>query len=92
MENYIKKYQLLLSQAKNANVKFGTITIEEQKLLVTSFKSQIEWWKNADESPEDISIVQFEQMPREKQAVLLNCIKTPRKWRIHYPLYNVKSI
>tara|TARA_R110002050_G_scaffold12144_1_gene40170 strand:+ start:1839 stop:2114 length:276 start_codon:yes stop_codon:yes gene_type:complete len=90
--DYIKQYQTLLSQAKNANVKFGTITVEEQKSLIACFTAQLEWWTDSKGAPEDISIEQFEEMSTEKKNTLLECLKIPEKWIVHSPMYNLKSI
>tara|TARA_R110000822_G_scaffold2004_11_gene9598 strand:+ start:3745 stop:4032 length:288 start_codon:yes stop_codon:yes gene_type:complete len=89
---HVKDYQAELVQLKNHNMKFGRLTLDEHAKLVRCFESMIEWWRVTTESPEEISIEQYDQMTDSRKQVLLDCLSTPQEWIVHSVFKNVKAL
>ena len=89
---YMQKYRTMKNKLITNHPDFEHIPEEQRDTLNTCFMSLILWWQKKKVAPEEISIKEYLELEKEFQKILLDCLKTPYVFRVHYKLSNLNNL
>lgn len=83
---YAEKYRIMKNKLITNHPDFEHIPEYQRDGLDSCFMSLIIWWQDKKMAPEDVSIKEYSELESKYQKILLDCLKTPYVFRVHYDL------
>ena len=89
---YTEKYRVMKNKLITNHPDFEHIPDDQRDTLDNCFMSLILWWQKQKTAPEDISIKEYSKLDPQYQKILVDCLKTPYVFRVHYKFANSNNL
>lgn len=93
MVKYANDYKIFKNKLMHGTNEFRKLIMskKEKEHLNDCYIALIQYWVENKIAPEDKTIKDFLYMSKSDKELLLKCLETPDRWRIHYQV-NKSSI
>jgi len=88
MNKYESEYKIFKNKLMHGTHEFKNLPMSkiEREHLNDCYIALIQWWVKNKTAPEDMTIQEYINMDKPDKKILLKCLETPERWRIHYQI------